>query len=870
MSRRLQWSEPANDQDGAFAVGGSPLWLLWREDASPDRLGQVPKDRDGLTVEGRDAGLFLQASGEVRLYRRSTDGPEQGLRELEIPYGEHASLDFTHYDGMPRWRVKAEGQVSTQDPLIGKELGGYRILARLGSGAVGVVYRALQLKLDREVALKILSPGVARKSPLAVASFKREAVAAGRLSHPNLVQVYDVGHDQGLHFFSMEMVPAGDLEDRLKEAGALPWSEVSSYLLDCAEALAFAEEHQLVHRDVKPENLMLTVDGRAKLADLGMAATRNMLEQESAGGTPHFMAPECLGSAAVDHRADLYSLGCTMYRLLTNRTPFEGSAVKDILRGHRDSPIPQLKDAGADAPAGVQDLLDQLMAKAPEDRPQRASEVVDQIHDLLEGKRSPLLFIAVSVIALGAIGTALFYAFRPPAKTEPEKVIVNVGEEEAAAAKAHNERLQRELAFTQAMGVSEGPDRLAALQAFSETHPESEFAERVAAELERLANLPVAGEGESTGPSPEELQQQQLAAFEQTWTPLLQSKSFGKAHQTLSGATLPAELLAPLWARLESTVGQSFQAWKAEHQAQLTKLDFVAAAEVRATQAASYVGAEILPPAWPAALLELEQAANAAEVAARQQAFDVARTSLLQSMKQEVLPGWSSLDYAKSGIALRQAAEACSHAALAGVASARVQAFEQAAQASAQLLSTLSAKPDLAITEPIDHKRAFAQGASAEGLSLLVQVRGERVPRVDPWTAFSSADDWRALLDVVLVEEAGLDAQDQGMESLYLLHGISSLAHEMNAWSSLPRAADAEAFAVRVDSWLVGLRIPPTQRPAWMQAEITALEDVSSFARNLAKSEEYLALQSLQNLGMNFSLFGSSVSSGEATWGLEP
>lgn len=870
MSRRLQWSEPANDQDGAFAVSGSPLWLLWREDAAPDRLGQAPKDRDGLTIEGRDQGLWVQASGEVRLYRSSTDGPEEALTEFEIPYGKHASVDFAHYDGMPRWRIKADGDVSIQDPLIGKELGGYRILARLGSGAVGVVYRALQLKLDREVALKVLSPGVARKSPLAVASFKREAVAAGRLSHPNLVQVYDVGHDQGLHFFSMEIVPAGDLEDRLKEVGPLPWSEASSYLLDCAEALAFAEEHHLVHRDVKPENLMLTVDGRAKLADLGMAATRNMLEQESAGGTPHFMAPECLGSAAVDHRADLYSLGCTMYRLLTGKTPFDGTAVKDILRGHRDEPVPQLKNAGADAPAGVQDLLDDLMAKSPEDRPQHARDVAEQIHDLLEGKRSPLLFIAVSVIALGAIGTALFYAFRPPTKTEPEQVIVKVGEEEAAAAQAKNEQLQRELAYTQAMGVAEGPDRIAALEAFEESYPESEFAERVATELERLANLPTEENVETVGPTEEEILQQQLAAFEESWNPLLEQQAFGRAQQQLSVATLPAERLAPLWSKLEGSVSQGFQTWSLEHKAYLDQEDFVSAKAVREQQAASYVGAENPPAAWALALTALEDQANTAEIDARKRAFDKARAALLQSMKQDVLTGWTTLSYEQAGQALSQAAKDCTHPGLSRVASDRVLGFEQAAASSALLLSTLSARPDLSITEPIDHKRAFAQGASPQGLSLLVQVRGERVPRVDPWTAFASAEDWRALLDVVLVEEAGVDGKDLGMESLYLLHGLSSLAEEMNAWSALPRASEAEAFADRVDSWLLGLRIPPTERPSWMQAEIIALEDVSSFGRNLAAGEEYLALQSLQNLGQHFSLFGCAVSSGKATWGLEP
>jgi hypothetical protein len=867
MSSRLHWHEPATDGGGAFAVAGSPLWLLWREDAAPDRLGQDPGERDGLVVARGDRGLRLEGRGELRIFLGDDDAT--GQAEHELPYGKAAWVDFEDHDGPARWRLEAEGQAVVEDPLIGRELGGYRILDRLGSGAVGVVYRALQIKLDREVALKVLNPGVARQSPLAVASFKREAVAAGRLSHPNLVQVYDVGHDQKLHFYSMEMVPGGDLEDRLAASGPVPWREAVDYLIDCAEALAFAEEHHLVHRDVKPENLMLTVDGRAKLADLGMAATRNMLEKESAGGTPHFMAPECLGEGPVDHRADLYSLGCTMFRLLTGRTPFEASAVKDILRAHRDEEVPALRDHGVDAPAAMQDLLEALMAKDPEARPQHAREVAEALHDLLERKRSPLLTVAMSVIALGAVGTALYFAFSGPGKSEPETVIVEVDNGDAAAAEAQAAKLRRELAFTQAMAVVEGPERAAALERFQADHPDSEFAAEVEAELARLAALPDPGTEEPSGPDPQEVLRQQLAAFEAEWNPLLEAYRFGAAAASLAGATLPAELLAPLQLRLDQTVAGRFEQWRGEHAQALGAEDFAAASALRSTVEGSFAGVAAVP-AWQAFLAELGDEAVRVEAAARKRDFDEARGAAVRALQEQVLPRWERLDYAAAADAVAAAAAACAHPGMAAELGPREAPFRAAASAAAELFATLESKPDLPVTEPRDGKRAFAQGADGDGLALLVQVRGERTPRLDPWPTFQTPGSWRGLLETVLVEEAGRAGDDVELESLYLLHGMARLASTVRSWDRVPTGVQAAEFAREAEAWLAGMRLDPSARPTWMAAEVAAIQDLASFAGNVAQGNDYLALQALDRLGQRFSLVGAWVSDGQATWGLTP
>ncbi|MHC4380012.1 MAG: protein kinase domain-containing protein, partial [Planctomycetota bacterium] len=209
MTVRLHWNLPDHQEGGAFTLRGAPLHLVVSSRGVLDVLHQDPGDRDGLTVTEESGGaLRVTCRGQCRVGPDGTSG-----KEARLPLGAELSISLDDF----HWDLTAEGKVETPDPLVGTELGGHRVVARLGNGSMGVVYRAVQINLDREVALKVLDPKAAKASPLAVASFKREAVAAGRLSHPNLVQVYDVGQDRGLHFFSMELVAAGDLEDKLKE-----------------------------------------------------------------------------------------------------------------------------------------------------------------------------------------------------------------------------------------------------------------------------------------------------------------------------------------------------------------------------------------------------------------------------------------------------------------------------------------------------------------------------------------------------------------------------------------------------------------------------------------------------------------------------
>ncbi|HKB14483.1 MAG TPA: FHA domain-containing serine/threonine-protein kinase, partial [Planctomycetota bacterium] len=303
------------------------------------------------------------------------------------------------------------------DEVVGREIGGYRILEHLGRGGMGIVYRALQVSLDRVVALKVLSRELTA-DPSFVERFLREARAAAALSHPNLVAVYDAGSEAGLSYYSMEFMEGGTVEDRILKGGKIPLLEGLRVLRDAARALRFAEEKGIVHRDVKPGNLMVDSHGIAKLADLGLAAEREEVERRELGGifgTPHFISPEQARGEPVDARSDLYSFGASAYRVLTGQTPFSGKTVREILRAQlKDDPAPP-RSHDPSIPAEVESVVLRCLRKSPAERFASAREVLEALEpviDRLEGRRtgglSPLWLVAAGVLVAGA-GAGLLY-----------------------------------------------------------------------------------------------------------------------------------------------------------------------------------------------------------------------------------------------------------------------------------------------------------------------------------------------------------------------------------------------------------------------------------------------------------------------------
>jgi serine/threonine protein kinase len=193
--------------------------------------------------------------------------------------------------------------------LIGQRVGGYRILERLGRGGMGTVYKANQIALNREVALKVLSPDLVNDGVFK-SLFIAEARSAASLNHGNIVQVHDVGVENGLHYFSMEFMPNGSVQDLLQRDGRLAPARALRIALDAAAGLAYAERKGIVHRDIKPENLMVSEGGTVKIGDLGLALNMekgDIDDQVGMMGTPHYCAPEQVTRGKLDHRTDLYA-----------------------------------------------------------------------------------------------------------------------------------------------------------------------------------------------------------------------------------------------------------------------------------------------------------------------------------------------------------------------------------------------------------------------------------------------------------------------------------------------------------------------------------------------------------------------------------
>ncbi|GMV82020.1 MAG: hypothetical protein AMXMBFR7_32040 [Planctomycetota bacterium] len=284
----------------------------------------------------------------------------------------------------------AENQGTTARPRI---LAGFEVLEKIGQGNMGAVFKARQISMDREVALKILPPKVAQ-DPGFIERFLREARASGQLNHPNIVQGIDAGFDKpsGLYYFAMEYIDGPSLKTVLKEKGKLPESEVRKIAQEMGEALKTAEAQGLVHRDIKPDNILLTTRGAAKLADLGLAKKiegegeeeAELTQAGKAVGTPFYMAPEQIRGQndQIDIRTDFYALGATLFHLVTGEAPFKGGTAAEIMAKHLTEKIPLAHQCAEGVSEPFSRLLSEMMQKEKSKRPESTAAFLDRLSKL--------------------------------------------------------------------------------------------------------------------------------------------------------------------------------------------------------------------------------------------------------------------------------------------------------------------------------------------------------------------------------------------------------------------------------------------------------------------------------------------------------
>ncbi len=290
---------------------------------------------------------------------------------------------------MARLREYAQAERS------GQKIPGYKILSKLGAGAMATVFKAKQISLDRMVAIKVL-PRKFTTNPQFIERFYAEGRAAAQLNHPNIVQAYDVGKAGDYHYFVMEYVEGSTVYDVIVKNRRYNEQEAIDITIQVAEALQHAHERGLIHRDVKPKNIMLTSAGAAKLADMGLARAISdkeaaEAEQGKAFGTPYYISPEQIrGEMNITPAADIYSLGATLYHMVTGAVPFDGKNPSAVMHKHLKAELVAPDHVNPKLSAGLSEVIEMMMAKDPKARYRNCKDVISDLRAVRAGQPPPL------------------------------------------------------------------------------------------------------------------------------------------------------------------------------------------------------------------------------------------------------------------------------------------------------------------------------------------------------------------------------------------------------------------------------------------------------------------------------------------------
>ena len=313
--------------------------------------------------------------------------PEQTIFEKA---GEDSSIQRS--DTPTEILTESSNSTSASNGLLGSMLGEFRILKKLGQGGMAEVYLAEQTSLRRQVAIKVMREDrIDQNDDHQVKRFQREATSAAGLTHPNIVQVYTFGFDQGVHYIAQEYVDGITLKEYLRKQQRVSTTVALKFLRQIAQALEAAHELGIIHRDIKPENILLNKKMKVKVADFGLAHLANPPEDVQltqagiAMGTPLYMSPEQVNGTGIDHRSDIYSLGVTIYHLLAGTPPFQGESALGIAMKHvHDEAVP-LKDLQCGIPNAVSDMIQNMMAKDPSHRYQNCTELLSTLKTIIHG-----------------------------------------------------------------------------------------------------------------------------------------------------------------------------------------------------------------------------------------------------------------------------------------------------------------------------------------------------------------------------------------------------------------------------------------------------------------------------------------------------
>jgi serine/threonine protein kinase len=346
-----------------------------------------PADKIFLKLAVQGGYLTRQDADDVwdELVRLEGEGEPTKARIL--------CLEFGFMDkGLSR-KIKHEvraalEKMAREESRSQRRVAGFELIERISSGAMGTVYKARHLKLNKTVALKLLNPDMAADDSY-VQRFVQEAQVAAAMNHPNVVQAYDVGQVGGVHFIAMEFIEGKTIKELIKRRGTVEESAAVELVLQVLDGLRHAWEHKLVHRDVKPANLMISRDGQAKLLDLGLVrrtdAACELTGEGKAIGTPYFMAPEQALDKGADYRADIYALGATLFNMVTGEKPYVAGTPVGVMQLHIKAQVPDASERNPRVSRGLSQVIEKMLAKRPSDRYQDPENLVGDLTQVLSG-----------------------------------------------------------------------------------------------------------------------------------------------------------------------------------------------------------------------------------------------------------------------------------------------------------------------------------------------------------------------------------------------------------------------------------------------------------------------------------------------------
>ena len=398
-----------------------------KKEGVKDTLGEVLRASGTLSVE--DALDVLKSRGRV-IMRCPECGAQYHVEnyiegreytclkcgaQLELPDKlQTLNVEGTAYD--TKTHIQA-----MDDMFVGKRIGQVQILSKIGEGGMGAVYRGRHLALNKDVAVKIMSPAL--MGEMHKKRFLREARAAAKLEHPNIVQVYDAGEFEGYNYITMQFVDGCSLGEKIAKSGRLDQLEALRIIRDAAAGLAHAHKNGMVHRDIKPDNIMLTKSGQVKVADFGLVKSADVekdlgLSRSMLMGTPHYMAPEQFEGAPPDPRVDIYALGVTFYELVTGKRPFEGKTAFKVMEAHLRKKPPRPEDIVPEIHPEISRIILKMLEKEPEKRYQSMDELISDLNraeQILTGKKpeggrvSAGLFVGIGVVAAAIVVGLVLY-----------------------------------------------------------------------------------------------------------------------------------------------------------------------------------------------------------------------------------------------------------------------------------------------------------------------------------------------------------------------------------------------------------------------------------------------------------------------------